>query len=508
MRKCKIIFKDEMNAKVMGLDPKTASACEKRLSFLLPHRFHVAAYKLGRWDGTVKFFKKESGNTYISALEYVIDIIVNEGRYEIEFEDHRLPFVGEPLEATTDMFSNYTWPEGHPIEGQPITLREDQAESANVFLQRRYGLMCLPTSYGKTILSAAIAKSLEHMGRTIVIVPSTSLVTQTYDDFKNVGLDAGAIHAKSKEYDCHHTITTWQSLLSIFKSGDIDVVNRLTRDLILVNVDECHQIKDTSKLKDFLSNYFHHVPYRLGLTGTVPKEDYLSMSITSSLGNLIHRVPLSKMQELGFIAKCEVHNIITPEEYNFKNYHDEAAHLTKNSQRLQFIADSTEIIRETGNTLILINGIEAGKELHSLIPNSKFVYGKTAEKERTKTYKGVNNEENTVVIATFQVAAVGINIPRIFNLITIEPGKSFIRVVQSIGRAIRIAKDKDFARIFDISATSKFSKRHLMERKKYYQEMEYPYEVYDSDSYDKCIEQIAKITEGESIKKKRDEDDR
>ena len=81
------------------------------------------------------------------------------------------------------------------------------------------------------------------------------------------------------------------------------------------------------------------------------------------------------------------------------------------------------------------------------------------------------------MIATYGVAAVGINVPRIFNLILVEPGKSFIRVVQSIGRSLRVAKDKDHARIFDITSTCKYSKRHLAERKKYYKEMEYPYTI-------------------------------
>jgi superfamily II DNA or RNA helicase len=80
-------------------------------------------------------------------------------------------------------------------------------------------------------------------------------------------------------------------------------------------------------------------------------------------------------------------------------------------------------------------------------------------------------------VATYGVAAVGINIPRIFNLVLIEPGKSFVRVIQSIGRGIRKAEDKDFVQIWDVTSTCKFAKRHITTRKKFYNEANYPFVV-------------------------------
>ena len=68
-------------------------------------------------------------------------------------------------------------------------------------------------------------------------------------------------------------------------------------------------------------------------------------------------------------------------------------------------------------------------------------------------------------------------IPRIFNLVLIEPGKSFVRVIQSIGRGIRKAQDKEFVQIWDITSTAKFAKRHLTARKKFYKEANYPYNI-------------------------------
>ena len=134
-------------------------------------------------------------------------------------------------------------------------------------------------------------------------------------------------------------------------------------------------------------------------------------------------------------------------------------------------------ISETGNTLILVDRISAGKLLEELIPNSTFVSGAVKVKDRKETYDTIKEGTNEVIIATYGVAAVGLNIPRIFNLVLIEPGKSFVRVIQSIGRGVRKAKDKDFVQIWDITSTCKFAKRHLTQRKKFYKEAQYPFTI-------------------------------
>ena len=97
--------------------------------------------------------------------------------------------------------------------------------------------------------------------------------------------------------------------------------------------------------------------------------------------------------------------------------------------------------------------------------------------DRKDAYDEINQATNSITIATYGVAAVGINIPRIFNLVLLEPGKSFVRVIQSIGRGVRIAKDKDFVNVWDVTSRCKFSRRHLTERKKYYKDAQYPFTI-------------------------------
>jgi superfamily II DNA or RNA helicase len=160
-----------------------------------------------------------------------------------------------------------------------------------------------------------------------------------------------------------------------------------------------------------------------------------------------------------------------------QNYQSELKYLLDDEKRLDYIAGIVGQIVQSGNTLILVDRISAGQELQKRIPNSVFVSGATKAADRKEQYDEVAESSDKVIIATYGVAAVGINIPRIFNLVLLEPGKSFVRVIQSIGRGIRKAHDKDFVQIWDITSTCRFAKRHLTKRKAFYKEANYPFKV-------------------------------
>jgi len=124
---------------------------------------------------------------------------------------------------------------------------------------------------------------------------------------------------------------------------------------------------------------------------------------------------------------------------------------------------------------VLVNRIDSGKFIVNELPDSVFISGAVKTKDRKEEYDEIKTSDNKVIVATYGVAAVGINIPRIFNLVLLEPGKSFVRVIQSIGRGIRKADDKDHVMIWDITSTCKYAKRHLTARKKFYKDARYPF---------------------------------
>jgi superfamily II DNA or RNA helicase len=142
------------------------------------------------------------------------------------------------------------------------------------------------------------------------------------------------------------------------------------------------------------------------------------------------------------------------------------------------MAEMIQTMAQAGNTLVLVDRIKAGEGLvERLGEDTVFVSGSMKSKNRKEEYDEVSDTNNKIIVATYGVASVGINIPRIFNLVLVEPGKSFVRVIQSIGRGIRKAQDKDHVQIWDITSSAKFSKRHLTERKKFYREAKYPFHI-------------------------------
>jgi superfamily II DNA or RNA helicase len=239
-------------------------------------------------------------------------------------------------------------------------------------------------------------------------------------------------------------------------------------------VANCHGIK-AEKLKELLSGVMSHIPLRWGLTGTIPKEQFEFMSLRVSIGEVINRLSASELQEKGVLSNCQVHIAQLQDFVEYRDYQGELKYLTTTENRLQFIAGMIEKISESGNTLVLVDRIQAGELLRDNIPDSVFISGGTNAKNRKEQYDDIATSDNRVLIATFGIAAVGINIVRLHNIVLLEPGKSFVRTIQSIGRGLRKGFEKDFVNIWDITSNCKFSKRHLSKRKVFYKEAQYPF---------------------------------
>jgi superfamily II DNA or RNA helicase len=231
-----------------------------------------------------------------------------------------------------------------------------------------------------------------------------------------------------------------------------------------------------------LTGVFAQVPIRWGLTGTIPKEKYEQVSILCGLGPVVGKLSASELQEAGHLANCHVNIVQLVDHVEYKDYQSELKYLVETAGRLKYISELVKKVNGTGNTLVLVDRIACGKALVELLGDQAvFVSGSTKATARKEEYDEVAISDDKIIVATFGVAAVGINIPRIFNLVLLEPGKSFVRVIQSIGRGIRKAEDKDFVQVWDLTSTCKFAKRHLTKRKQFYKEANYPFTVEKAD---------------------------
>jgi superfamily II DNA or RNA helicase len=477
MSTVKLIIRDEVNVKIEGLDLDVRRKLVNTFKYDVPYARYLPAVRLGRWDGKVSYFQM-GGSTYVNLLPEIIPIL-EDFNYDIELDDQReYTTIFDFEQVDENSFSTCTWPKNHPRAGEPVLLRDYQVEIVNNFLANPQCLQEVATGAGKTIMTAALSQRCEEHGRSIVIVPNKSLVTQTEADYRNLGLDVGVFFGDRKEFGRTHTICTWQSLnvlLKNTKNATADVsIGDFLEGVVCVIVDEVHMAK-ADALKTLLTGVMSRVPIRWGLTGTIPKEKFESQSLLVSIGPVISQLAASELQDRGVLAQCHVNIVQLVDHAEFTNYQSELKYLLEEETRLKTIANLVRQVNATGNTLVLVDRIAAGQALVAQLNDAVFVSGSTKAGDRQSEYDEIATSTGKIIVATYGVAAVGINLPRIFNLVLLEPGKSFVRVIQSIGRGIRKAEDKDHVEIWDITSTCKFAKRHLQKRKVFYKEANYPF---------------------------------
>lgn len=340
-----------------------------------------------------------------------------------------------------------------------------------------------------TIMCASICETYYRACgfRSMVIVPKEDLVIQTIEDFKMWGLDVGEYSGSLKDINHSHVVSTWQALQHN---------KTIIKQFQTVIVDECQGLRG-NVLKDLLNNHGNQIPIRIGVTATLPKEDADRYSIKSAVGSVQYEISAIDLIRMGRLAEPDL-DIIVLEENLEKQYQDyladptskpktyakfkqeyfpdftaEKKYLRAKKDRREFIGDY--ISNMQGNTFCLVDSVDFGKKLQKAIPNSIFLHGKDKKKVRKEIYDCFKDSDEMIVIATAQIAYAGLNIKRIFNLVLIDIGKSFVRVMQSVGRGLRKAHDKDSVSIYDICSDLKYGKKHLNERSKIYKEAEYPF---------------------------------
>jgi len=478
MKLATITISDEVNIKISGLDPDVRRKLVSTFKYEIPGARYQPSVRLGRWDGKVAYFQ-QGGSTFVNLLPEIIPIL-EDFNYHVELNDLRdysTQVTFAPV--AEDSFSHIPWGTGHPLEGQPIVLRDYQVEIINNFLSNPQCMQEVATGAGKTIITAALSNAVAPYGRTIIIVPNKSLVTQTEKDYINMEQDVGVFFGDRKEFGRQHTICTWQSLNVLLKNtknavGSVTIGEFLT-DVVCVIVDEVHMAK-ADALKTLLTGVMSRIPIRWGLTGTIPKEPFEFQALKCSLGPVINHLSASELQDRGVLAQCHVNIVQLVDHAEFTNYQSELKFLLEEPNRLDAIAQVVQRVSATGNTLVLVDRVAAGQALVDRLGDTAvFVSGSTKAKDRQDEYDEIATADGKIIVATYGIAAVGINLPRIFNLVLIEPGKSFVRVIQSIGRGIRKAEDKDHVEIYDITSTCKFARRHLTKRRQFYREAAYPF---------------------------------
>ena len=240
-------------------------------------------------------------------------------------------------------------------------------------------------------------------------------------------------------------------------------------------VSNCHGIR-ANVVKELINVHGSLISHRYGVTGTFPKPLTDQYSLKISIGQIIREVPASWLIEQGYLSRVEIEPMETQDDDpELPDYASERAYISKNEERIEALAKMIQQKRNFhGNTMVLVNSIPQGRVLQDLIPGSIFLSGESAKELRQENYSSYAERDDVIVIATAGIASTGLSIDRIFCLILVDAGKSFIRAVQSIGRGLRKKGDKKEVYVVDVHSKLKFARKHFSERKKYYRDANYP----------------------------------
>ena len=436
-------------------------------SFSVPNAKFMPSVKNRYWDGKVRLFSIKTKRIYIGLLPYV-DEFCRERGYDFEGVVDVLGSKVRNLEVEDFLRSL----------NLPFQPRDYQLEAFHTAVQYGRQLLLSPTASGKSLIIYLLARYYNK--KTVIIVPTTSLVEQMAKDFEDYGYDQRIckIYSKQEVFDAPITITTWQSFAKAPKE--------ILESFDMVIGDEAHLFKATT-LKGILEK-MKNTAIRIGTTGTLDGTEVHRLQLEGLFGPVKKVISTSELIDEGTVADIKIDCLVLkhPKQQKMK-YQDEMDYLVSCEERNKFIVNLVRNLK--GNTLVLFQYVEKhGVVLHGmldgLVDNLHYVYGGTDTADREEIRGIVEKAKNDVILASYGTFSTGINIKRIDNIVFASPSKSRIRNLQSIGRGLRKTDGKDSMRLFDIAddlQCDNYTLEHLKERINIYSEENFPFELKQFD---------------------------
>lgn len=463
-------------------------SCDESISHELREffTFHVPGYQFTPqfraklWDGKIRLFDLRNRQIYRGLVPYIAKFC-EERDYEWEY-DNEIYNEEFSIKEAQDFIKRLNLPDKY-------IPRDYQLEAFIHAIRTKRALLLSPTASGKSLIIYLILR-YANARKSLIIVPTVSLVSQLASDFDDYGFISDKyVHrifaGQDKQTDKPITISTWQSLYKLPKE--------YFEQFELVVGDEAHQFK--SKEISELMCKMVNAKYRIGTTGTLDGTKTHKLVLEGLFGSVKKVTTTKELMDQGHVAdfniKCLLlkHGDAVCQAMKTATYQQEIEYLVLNESRNKFISNLALSLK--GNTLILYQYVDKhGKLLYDNINSSIgdrkcfFVYGKTDVDIREEIRHIVEKEHDAIIIASYGTFSTGINIRNLHNIIFASPSKSRIRNLQSIGRGLRKSDTKTSATLYDIADDLSYRKRenftlkHFAERIKIYSEEKFDFKIY------------------------------
>ena len=464
------------------LDEDLSREMSDYFTFEVPGAKYMPHYRRKLWDGKIRLFSPHNGRIYVGLLPYIKEFCSrNSIEYIIEkgVEDDR-----NVIRESVRDFAESLRPKSN---GEPIQFRDYQIDAIWHAIQSNRCLLLSPTASGKSLIIYTLVRYYNLMKlKTLILVPTTSLVEQMYSDFIDYGWKDKHIHRVYAGMDKGSkkpvVISTWQSIYKLHRP--------YFAQYGCIIGDEAHLFKAKS-LTDIMAKS-GEVRYRFGLTGTLDGTQTHRLVLEGLFGQVKKIISTKELIDRGTLAKLEIDCIVlkhTEEEckrVRYYRYAEEINYLVSHPKRNKFIENLCKNIK--GNTLLLFqlvekHGVLLYNEIKTLDRKVFFVYGGTTTEARERVRAITEKEKDAIIVASYGTFSTGINIRAINNIVFASPSKSRVRVLQSIGRGLRQTEDKTMVRLFDVSdnltykSRQNFTYRHFTQRLNIYKEEKFKYEI-------------------------------
>tara|TARA_B110000977_G_scaffold67767_2_gene92008 strand:- start:2582 stop:4084 length:1503 start_codon:yes stop_codon:yes gene_type:complete len=477
-----------------------ANELSEFFSFYVPGYKFMPAFKNKVWDGKIRLFNIQTMDLPVGLYSYLSDFA--------KARDYTIKTIHDNYYGTPDVkekinpkkIMKFIEDEKLTSRGQPISCRDYQFDAVCHALENKRGILLSPTGSGKSLIIYLLLKYWHGMinqnGRKklLIVVPTTSLVEQMYEDFRDYGmLVENGVHriysGKDKQFNQGTVISTWQSIYKMPTAW--------FEQFGCVIGDECHGFK--AKSLTTIMNKCKEADYRFGTSGTLDNTQTNELVLQGLFGRIFHVTTTKKLQEMNTLADLKINVLLLiysneiRKNWGKKDYHTELDYIVKYEPRNKFITNLSIDLK--GNTLILFQFVDKhGKPLHAMIRDKAhkdrkvfYVSGDTDTSDREQIRKIVENETDAIIVASLGTFSTGINIRNLHNIIFASPSKSQIRVLQSIGRGLRKSDNNTVTTLYDIADDLHWKKNmnytlnHSAERIKIYNREQFKYTIHKID---------------------------
>ena len=458
-------------------EPSTSQEISDYFTFEVPGAKFMPAVKNKFWDGKVRLYNTMTGLTYTGLVKNIVEF-AGTRNYDVEIDNALVP---EKYDYELDEFK---------LTKQP---RDYQLAAFERAIKRERGVFLSPTASGKSFIIFMLSRFYNKMGmRTLVIVPTVSLVIQMKQDFDSYTSDKLKIHSITAGVDKTSTeeivISTWQSIYKMPKDW--------FRQFGCVIGDEVHLFKAMS-LKSIMEK-LETCKYRFGFTGTLDGSLTNKMTLEGLFGPVKQVTTTTELMEQGHVANLKIKALILQHDAESRKlakkftYQDEMDFLVRLEKRNKFIRNLALSLK--GNSLILFQYVDKhGKMLYDMLSAKDtdrkifFVHGGVEGNDRERIRGIVETESDAIIVASYGTFSTGINIRNLHSVVLASPSKSRVRILQSIGRGLRIGDDKSEMILYDLADDLKsgtninFTLQHFASRLDIYNTENFEYKIYNTE---------------------------